>query len=216
MFSSVFNESIIKRAQNKNLIEINVHNIREFTDDKHKTVDDKPYGGGCGMLMKVEPIVRCIEAVKAKNRKSKVILTSASGEKLTHTKVVSLSALEGVIIVCGRYEGVDERVKYYVDEEISIGDFVLTGGEIAAMAIVDSTSRQIPGVLGSLESLFDSYSNDLLEYPQYTSPRVFRGHPVPDVLVSGNHEAIKRWRTEQSVEKTKLIRPDLFRKLDEH
>lgn len=212
MFSGPFSESIIKNAVEKGLVEIELHTIRDFAFDKHRVTDDYPYGGGAGMVMKVEPLTACLESVKAARPLSKVILTTPGGSPLTQSLVKELAAEDGLIIICGRYEGVDERVReLFVDMEISIGDFVLTGGEPAAVVLVDAVSRLIPGVLGSCESaLDDSFCNGLLEYPQYTRPPEFRGLSVPPVLLSGNHLEIKRWRRRESLRRTFLARPELL------
>jgi len=212
MFSGPFDESIIRRAREKQLIDIVLHNIRDFATDRHQTADDAPYGGGAGMVMKVEPLAACIEAVKTLSPTSTVVMTSPQGRRLTHKVAMELALREGLIIVCGRYEGIDERIRdLYVEDDISLGDYVLSGGEIAAMALVDSVTRLVPGVLGSDESAeMDSFCDGLLEYPQYTRPPEFRGLTVPDVLLSGNHELIRKWRRGQSLRKTRLLRPDLL------
>jgi tRNA (guanine37-N1)-methyltransferase len=212
MFDGPFSESIIKRAVGKGLLEICLHNIRDYAVDKHKTADDYPYGGGAGMVMKVEPLAACIEAVKPVGRNAKVILTTPRGRPFNQQTARELSEEDALVIVCGRYEGVDERIKeLFVDYEISIGDYVLTGGELAAMVIVDSVTRLIPGVLGSEDSVVvDSFTDELLEYPQYTRPPEFRGLTVPQVLLSGNHGEIARWRRCQSLKKTFETRPDLL------
>lgn len=212
MFCGPFDESIIKRGRDRQLIEIAIHNIRDWAEDRHQTADDAPYGGGAGMVMKAEPLVACIDAVKSRNPESTIVLTSPQGRRLTHRVASELAQREGLIIVCGRYEGIDERVRELViEDDISIGDFVLTGGEIAAMAIVDAVSRFIPGVLGSGESAeTDSFCDGTLEYPQYTRPPVFRGIPVPEILLSGNHDLIRRWRRKESLRKTRELRPDLL------
>jgi tRNA (guanine37-N1)-methyltransferase len=212
MFSGPFSESIIKNAVDKGLVEISLHTIRDFACDKHRVTDDYPYGGGAGMVMKVEPLTACLESVKVARPLSKVILTTPGGRPLNQSLAQELAAEEGLIIICGRYEGVDERVReMFVDMEVSIGDFVLTGGEPAAIVLVDAVSRLIPGVLGSSESaLDDSFCNGLLEYPQYTRPPEFRGLPVPSVLLSGNHSEIKRWRRRESLRRTFLMRPELL------
>lgn len=212
MFTGPFTESIIKKAVEKGLIEIALHNIRDFAFDKHRVTDDYPYGGGAGMVMKVDPLTACIESVKAVRPLSKVILTTPGGRPLSQSLVQELACEDGLIIICGRYEGVDERVReIFVDLEISIGDFVLTGGEPAAVVLVDAVSRLIPGVLGSCESaLDDSFGNGLLEYPQYTRPPEFRGATVPLVLLSGNHLEIERWRRRESLRRTFLMRPELL------
>ncbi len=216
IFSSYFNESIIKRAQQKKLIKIKIHNLRQWSKDKHKSVDDAPYGGGPGMVMMVEPIFKAVSALKkrqgkdnvqgrknSKKRKTRVILFSAKGKQFTQADARRLAKYDQIIMICGRYEGVDERVAEYIaDEEISVGSFVLTGGEIPAMILVDAVSRMIPGVLGKKESLIqESFSEKgYLEYPQYTRPEEFHGWKVPSVLLSGNHKAIKDWREKQSKE----------------
>jgi len=212
MFTGPFTESIIKKAVEKGLVDIALHNIRDFAFDKHRVTDDYPYGGGAGMVMKVEPLTACIESVKAARPLSKVILTTPGGRPLSQSLVQELAGEDGLIIICGRYEGVDERVReIFVDMEISIGDFVLTGGEPAAVVLVDAVSRLIPGVLGSCESaLDDSFGNGLLEYPQYTRPPEFRGAMVPSVLLSGNHLEIERWRRRESLRRTFLMRPELL------
>ncbi|MBC7961904.1 MAG: tRNA (guanosine(37)-N1)-methyltransferase TrmD [Steroidobacteraceae bacterium] len=212
MFSGPFDESIIKRAKDKQLIDISLHNIRDYATDRHQTADDAPYGGGAGMVMKAEPLAACIESVKARQPNSTVVLTSPQGRPLTHRVASELAQKDGLIIVCGRYEGIDERIRtLYAEDDISLGDFVLSGGEIAAMAIVDATTRLIPGVLGSGESAdFDSFGDGLLEHPQYTRPPVFMGLEVPETLLSGNHELIRRWRRKESLRKTRLLRPDLL------
>ncbi len=198
IFNSYFKESLIGKAQGKGLIKIEAHNLRDFTVDKHKTVDDMPYGGGPGMIFKVEPIYRAVKKIKQKNKKTRVILFSAKGKKLTQNKIKKWAKLDQLILICGRYEGVDERVaKHIADEEISIGDYVLAGGEIPAMVVVEAVSRYIPGVLGKEESLEEeSFSGPCgkLEYPQYTRPENFQGWKVPSVLLSGDHKRIKKWR----------------------
>jgi len=203
IFGSYFNESILKRAQEKDLIEIKAHNLRDFTDDERRTVDDTPYGGGVGMVLKVEPIFKALEKVKSENngKKSRTILFSAKGKRYIQEDTRRLSKYDNLIMVCGRYEGVDERVmENLIDEEISIGDYVLTGGEIPAMIVVDSISRLFPGVLGNNESVQNESHNQegILEHPQYTKPEKFNGWKVPEVLLSGNHAEIEKWRIENS------------------
>lgn len=212
MFRGPFDESIIRRGQDKGLVQIALHQIRDYAFDKHHTVDDAPYGGGAGMLMKPEPLAECISAAKELNPEATVLLTTPQGRPLNQALAQDLSSMPGLIIICGRYEGVDERIRErYVHHEISIGDFVLSGGELAAMLIVDSITRLIPGVLGSDESVVtDSFSDGLLEYPQYTRPSDFRGMPVPEILLSGNHAEISRWRRQQALKRTALKRPDLL------
>lgn len=212
MFSGPFDESIIKRAREKQLIDISLHNIRDYASDRHQTADDAPYGGGAGMIMKAEPLSACIKAVKQQRPDSTVVLTSPQGRPLTHRVASELSKKPGLIIVCGRYEGIDERIRtLYAEDDISLGDFILSGGEIASMAIVDATTRLIPGVLGSGESAeYDSFGDGLLEYPQYTRPPLFNGLDVPETLLSGNHELIRKWRRKESLRKTRQLRPDLL------
>jgi len=214
LFSSPFQESILGKAIAKGLIEIRVINIRDFSLNPHREVDDAPYGGGAGMVMKVEPIARAIEWIKSENSSAWTIYLTPQGETLNQEIARELSTRSHLVLLCGRYEGVDERVReLFVDQEISIGDYVLTGGEFAAMVLVDVVSRLLPGVLGSDRSaLEDSFSQSLLEYPQYTRPANFRGHLVPEILLSGNHSAISRWRRKEALKRTYLRRPDLLEK----
>lgn len=208
----ILNESILKRAQDKKKVQIAVHDLRNYTEDKHKKVDDKPFGGGPGMLLSPQPIFDAVKKIKGR-KKAYVILTCPTGNKLTQNKLHELKKHQNIIIICGHYEGVDERVREkLVDESISIGDYVLTGGEIPALVLVDAITRLIPGVLGKDESVKnESFEADLLEYPQYTRPANFRGIKVPDVLLSGHHKEIEEWRLQQSRRKTKKIRPDLIK-----
>ncbi len=216
MFESPLKESILDRAINREQIKITIRNIRDFAEGRHRVVDDTPYGGGGGMVMKPEPIVRAIESIKKPYPFARVILLTPQGALLDHDQVCRLAEFPHLVLVCGRYEGVDERVRLgFVDEEISIGDYVLTGGELAAMVIIDAVSRQIEGVLGNeAAARNDSFSDGLLEYPQYTKPRKFRGLHVPEILISGNHQEINRWRRRESIRKTWLRRPDLLAHLD--
>ena len=208
MFKSL-DESIIGRAKGKELIEINLINIRDFSKDKHKKVDDTPYGGGAGMVMKPDVVYDAYSSLEDKN--ARVIYLSPQGNVLNQEKVKELSKENHLILLCGHYEGIDQRVlDEIVDEEISIGDYVLTGGELPAMVLIDSVSRYIEGVLNEESIKEESFSNKLLEYPQYTRPEEFRGIRVPEVLVSGHHENIKKWRNEKSLEITKQKRPDLL------
>lgn len=213
IFSSPFKESIIKRAIEKEVVKINVYDLRDFTSDKHRITDDYPYGGGAGMIMKPEPLAEAIEKINKKSL-SRVILMTPQGRRFTQAKASELSQENKITIVCGRYEGIDERVRtHFIDDEISIGDYILTGGEIPAMVLIDSIIRLIPGVLGDETSAEeDSFSSDLLEYPQYTRPSNFRGYMVPEVLLSGNHEKIKKWRRRESLKRTLDRRPDLLKK----
>lgn len=214
MFSSPFQESILAKAIEKGLIEVRTINIRDFALNKHQVVDDAPYGGGQGMVLKVEPIARAIEQLKSEDPSAWTIYLTPEGKPLNQQQLRSLSARSHLILLCGRYEGVDERVReLFVDEEISIGDYVLTGGELAAMVLIDAVSRLLPGVLGSDRSAEeDSFNGSLLEYPQYTRPANFRGHEVPEVLLSGNHQAISLWRRREAIRRTYRRRPDLLSK----
>jgi len=212
MFSSPFQESILAKAIEKGLIVVRTVNIRDFALDRHQVVDDAPYGGGQGMVMKVEPIARAIEKVKLENPSAWTIYLTPEGKPLDQEIIKGLAFRPHLILLCGRYEGVDERVRQlFVDEEISIGDYVLTGGELAAMVLIDAVSRLVPGVLGSDKSAEeDSFFGSLLEYPQYTRPASFRSHEVPEVLLSGNHQAISLWRRTEALRRTWLRRPDLL------
>lgn len=203
-------ESILKRAQENNVIEINLINIRDFSKNKHKKVDDYPYGGGAGMLIRPDVVYDAYQSIENKNT-AKVIYLSPQGKVLTQNKVKELSKEENLILLCGHYEGIDERVlEKIVDEEISIGDYVLTGGEIPAMVLIDSVSRYVEGVISAESTNEESFSNGLLEYPQYTRPEVFLNKKVPDVLLSGHHSNIENWRKEQSIKNTKNKRPELL------
>lgn len=211
MFSSPLDESILKRASDEGLIDVALHNIRDYARDKHHTVDDTPYGGGSGMVMMAQPVVDAIETVK--KEETKVIFLSPAGRPFNQKLAAELSTLNHIVLICGRYEGIDERIDDHIDDVISIGDFVMTGGEIAALAIIDSVTRLLPGALGCENSTVEeSFSWDLLEYPQYTKPRSFRGRDVPEVLLSGNHEAIRLWRRKEALRRTLAIRPDLIDK----
>ena len=215
MFAGVFGESIIKRAVDKNILEIRFTQLRDFAFDKHKQVDDSPFGGGAGMVLKPEPVYRAVRDVLNKsdvNISRKVIITDPSGEVFTQTKAKELAALDQIIFICGHYEGFDARIYDLADELISIGDYVLTGGELPAMVIVDAMARMLPNVLGSAESATtDSFFDGILGYPQYTRPREFEGKLVPEVLLSGNHAEIKKWREAQALNLTRTRRPDLIK-----
>lgn len=213
MFTPVFNDSIIKRAQEKKKVKILVHDLRDYTDDKHNKVDDRPFGGGPGMLMTPQPIFDAVKKIKGR-RQAKIILMCPTGKTLTQGKAKALAKVKNIIIICPHYEGVDDRVRtHLVTECVSIGDYILTGGEIPAMVFVDSIIRLIPGVLGKSESLdFESFDDNLLEYPQFTRPQNFRGIEVPNVLLSGNHKDVNTWRKAQSEARTKKLRPDLLLK----
>lgn len=218
MFSGPFAESIVKRAMDRNLISIIIHNLRDWGSGKHRVVDDYPFGGGTGMVMKPEPIFEAIEAIKAEGARpsAPVILLTPQGRVFNQRTAAELAALDQLILICGHYEGIDERVREHLaTDEISIGDYVLTGGELAAMVVVDAVVRQLPGVLGSEESAKDdSHTSGLLEYPQYTRPQTYRGWEVPQVLLSGNHAQIATWRREQSILRTLGRRPELLEKAD--
>ncbi len=246
MLEPFFNESILKRAQEKGIITIDLINLRDFAIDKHGTVDDRPYGGGAGMVIRVDVVYRAIQSLKTSNLKNKqvkrkIVLTSAKGKRFDQKKAKEYATLDQLVLICGHYEGIDERVREFVDEEVSIGDFVLTGGELAAAVIVDSVSRLVPGVLGKDESAkeesFSEYDIDevieavgenklllklkekgvkkvrLLEYPQYTRPEEYLGLRVPQVLLSGDHKKIRMWRLKKAFEETVKLRPDIFNKL---
>jgi len=202
--------SILKRAIEKGIVTIRAVNIRDFATDKHRMTDDTPYGGGPGMVMKPEPVVSAIDFAKGE-RPGRVILLSPQGERFTQAKARSLSAEDHLILVCGRYEGIDERIRAFVDEEISIGDYVLTGGELPAFVVIDAVVRLLPGVLGNEASTDEeSFAQGLLEYPQYTRPPVFRNLPVPEVLLSGHHKKIEQWRREMALQRTKKRHPELY------
>ncbi|MEO1939041.1 tRNA (guanosine(37)-N1)-methyltransferase TrmD [Candidatus Thioglobus sp.] len=212
MFSAIKEEGVIARGIKKSLLSINTWQLRDFSNNKHRNIDDAPYGGGAGMVMQVKPIRDCINKIKQDNPKTKVIYLSPQGEQLTHNLAKELSELDSLTLLCGRYEGIDERViKHDVDMEVSIGDYVISGGELGAMVLIDAVSRQIPDVLGNQESLNDSFANGLLDYPHYTRPEVIDGQSVPEVLLSGHQANIDVWRSEQSVKKTREKREDLLK-----
>lgn len=214
MFKGPFSESILNRAQEKGLVKINLIDLRDFTSDKHKTVDDYSYGGGPGMLLKPQPIWDAVEVIK-KTKSSfplKIIITSAQGKIFNQEMAKDLSKEKRLLIICGRYEGIDERIPQLLDaEEVSIGNFVVSGGELPAMLMVDVISRMIPGVLGKEESMVnDSFYNEYLDYPHYTRPSEFNGFKVPEILLSGNHKVIEKWRRKQSLLRTLIRRPEIF------
>ena len=217
MFVCVLGESILKRAQAKGLLEIKVHNLREWTSDSHRTADDKPFGGGPGMVMKVEPVYLALRQLKSKRSKAKgqrprIILLTPQGKKLNQSIVKKLTREKRLILICGHYEGVDERIRAFADEEISIGDYILTCGEIPALVLIDAVARMIPGVLGDADSIkSESFENGLLEYPQYTRPADFLGMKVPEVLISGDHKKIEAWRKKEALKRTLERRPDLIK-----
>lgn len=209
MIEAVINSSITKRIIEKELVQVRVHDFREYSLNKHKKVDDTVYGGGAGMLLTLQPIVDCLKSIEGYKNAHKIITTPA-GSIYNQVKAKELSQKDHIVIICGHYEGFDERILNYIDEEISIGEYVLTGGEIAAMAIIDSVSRLIPGAISDLSTVEESFSDGLLEYPQYTKPPVFDGYEVPEVLLSGNHQKIAEYRRYMSLKKTYLKRPDLI------
>ena len=216
ILTAYLNESILKRAREKKLLDVRLVNIRDFTSDVHRTVDDYPFGGGAGMVFKPEPIFRAMDHLNEDGEARKVILLSPQGAPFDQGKAESFSReTKRLTFICGRYEGIDERVKNLVDEEVSIGDYVMTGGELAALVIIDAVTRLVPGAVGDEKSVEDeSFSSGLLEYPQYTRPREFRGMKVPDVLLSGNHEEIRQWRRKQALRTTMKVRPDLLELMD--
>ena len=217
MFTGVFGESIIKRAVDKNILQVRFTQLRDFAFDKHRQVDDSPFGGGAGMVLKPEPVYRAVRDVlknSDENLSRRIIITDPGGKVFTQDKAKELATLDQIIFVCGHYEGFDARIYDLADELISIGDYVLTGGELPAMVIVDAVARMLPDVLGSAESATtDSFFDGLLGYPQYTRPRDFEGKTVPDVLLSGNHAEIKKWREAQALNLTRTRRPDLIKLL---
>ncbi len=224
MFASVLGESMLKRARNKGLLKVSIHDLRDWTFDNHRTADDKPFGGGPGMVMKVEPVYLALkelgglrlrakgEGLRAKGRGLRVILLTPQGKKLDQKLAKSLAKEKRVVLICGHYEGVDERVRALADDEISIGDYILTCGEIPALVLIDCVTRLLPGVLGAKDSLnSESFENGLLEYPQYTRPADFHGMDVPQVLLSGDHKRIEAWRKEEALKRTRARRPDLLK-----
>lgn len=216
MFKSPLDSSILKRAQNSGTIKFNFLNIRDFATDRHKSVDDRPYGGGAGMVMRIDVLYRALMAAlkQTESEKNLTVLLDPRGSKFNQKTAVKLTSYSHIILVCGHYEGIDERFRKYVDMSISVGDYVLTGGELPAMVVIDTVSRLVPGVVGKNESIMsESFSGSMkLEYPQYTRPEVFRGQKVPKVLISGHHAKIEVWREEKSAQMTKKLRPDLLKK----
>ena len=212
MFTGPLDESILRRARQSGRLDLRIHNLRDWTHDKHRTVDDRPFGGGPGMLLKPEPIFEAVESLRTEN--SRVILLSPAGRLFRQEIARELAKESHLILICGSYEGVDERVRtHLIDDELSIGDYVLTSGALPAMVIIDAVTRLLPGVLGDEQSAEEeSFSNGLLEYPQYTRPAEYRGMRVPEILLSGNHEEIAKWRLQQAIERTRQRRPDLYEK----
>lgn len=213
MFASPLDYSVLKKARDKGLIEIKLHNIRDWTRDKHKITDDEPYGSGCGMVMKVEPVERALVEIKKPEMNPLVVLMTPQGEVFGQEIADEMAKEKQIILICGRYEGVDERIRQHlIDKEISIGDYILTGGELAALVFIDAVSRLVPGVLGNAQSIEgESFARGLLEYPQYTRPADYKGWKVPEVLLSGNHAQIEQWRKMQSLKRTYKRRPDLLK-----
>ncbi len=218
LFRGPLTESMLKRAREKKLVTIRVHDLRKYTHDRHHTIDDTPYGGGAGMVLKPEPIFECIETLKSKREYGDIIYVTADGEQLTQKIANDLSLKENLLILCGHYKGIDERVREtLITREISIGDYVLTGGELAAMVVIDAVVRLLPGVLGDGESMLtDSFQDNLVDCPQYTKPAVFRSMAVPDVLLSGNHREIGQWRQKRRVERTGVRRKNLLSYIKEN
>jgi len=215
MFPGYMSQSLLNKAIENGIVEVHVHNMRDWSTDKHNKIDDRPYGGGPGMILSVEPVIRCVEAVqKMTDDPGQVIMMTPQGERLCQPTVERLATNSRMILLCGRYEGFDQRVIDILDPlELSIGDYILNGGEVAAMVVVDSLVRMVPGVLGDEQSSWDdsfSRGNRMLEYPQYTRPQTFEGHEVPEILLSGNHKKIEQWRKAQSLAKTKMRRQDLL------
>ena len=217
MMSMFFEESILKRAQNKGIVEVVFHDLHDYSLTRYGSVDDYPYGGGAGMVMAVEPLANCIEGLKAPRTYDQIIYTAPHGEMLTQPMANTLSLQQNLMILCGHYKGVDERIReHFITKEISIGDYVLTGGELAAAVICDTVVRLIPGVIGDEQSaLGDSFQDGLLAPPEYTRPPEFRGWRVPDILLSGNHAKIEQWRYEQALQRTQERRPDLIKAISE-
>ena len=212
-FASPFSQSMLQRAQSQGAVEFRVLNLRDFTLDRHRVVDDRPFGGGPGMVLKIEPLVRAIRAVREQDPEVRVILLSPRGLLFTQEKARELAEIKHLLLICGHYEGVDDRLRFFVDTELSIGDYILTGGEIPALAVVDAVTRLLPGVLGGEGAVEEeSFETGLLEYPHYTRPRDFEGHEAPEILLSGDHQRIARWRRQEALRRTAEQRPDLLEK----
>lgn len=216
MFESVLGESMLKRAQAKGLLKVSIHNLRDWTSDNHRTADDKPFGGGPGMVMKVEPVYKALKELKVLRPTKagiRVILLTPQGKKLEQREVKRIAKYKRLVLICGHYEGVDERIRGLVDEEISIGDYILTCGELPAMVLIDAATRLIPGVLGhSGSAASESFEDGLLEYPQYTRPSEYMGMKVPEVVLSGDHKKIEKWRKAESLKRTSERRPDMLKR----
>ena len=214
MFNEVFNSSIIKRAKDLERVTINIHNFRDFSNDLHHKVDDTPYGGGCGMVLACQPIFDCVDSLRRED--TKVILLTPDGIPYKQKMAYEFAGCKHLILICGHYEGFDERIRSICDFEVSIGDFVLTGGELASMVLVDSIVRLLPGVIEEESHMNESFNNNLLDYPVYTKPRVFRGMEVPEVLLSGDHKKIAEYRKSESLKRTQIRRPDLLESRDDN
>lgn len=212
MFDGFMNTSIIKKARLKELVQMEAVDIREFTDDRHRRVDEYPFGGGQGMIMKCQPVLDCVDSLRTEN--SRVLLMGPTGRRFDQAMAHELVQEQHLILLCGHYEGLDARIREFVDDEVSIGDYVLTGGEIAAMVISDAVTRLVDGVITEQSHLDESFENGLLEYPQYTRPADYKGHRVPEVLLSGHHENVAKWRREQAIVRTLKNRPDLLKEAD--
>ncbi len=212
MFNIIKDEGVVARAIKKSYLSVYIWQLRDFSNNKYRNIDDKPYGGGGGMVMQVKPIRDCIQKIKQSSPKTKIIYLSPQGQPLKHKLTKELSMFDAITLLCGRYEGVDERIiNHDIDMEISIGDYIISGGELAAMVLIDTVSRQIPNVLGNIDSLNDSFTNNLLDYPNYTRPKIIDNQKVPEVLLSGHQANINTWRIEQSIKKTKKKRNDLLK-----
>ncbi|MBI4643529.1 MAG: tRNA (guanosine(37)-N1)-methyltransferase TrmD [Deltaproteobacteria bacterium] len=212
-FNSPLSQSMLQRAQSQGAVEFRVLNLRDFTFDRHRVVDDRPFGGGPGMVLKIEPLVQAIRAVREQDPEVRVILLSPQGFLFSQDKARELAGQKHLLLICGHYEGVDERIHFYIDEELSIGDYILTGGEIPALVVVDAVTRLLPGVLGGEGAVEEeSFQTGLLEYPHYTRPRDFEGHEAPEILLSGDHQRVARWRRQEALRRTAKARPDLLEK----
>lgn len=214
-FTSPLGQSMLRRAQDQGAVAFRVINLRDFTTDRHQVTDDRPFGGGPGMVLKIEPLAAAIRAARAEDPAAHVVFLSPQGPLFSQEKARELAGRPHLLLICGHYEGVDDRLRYYIDEEVSIGDYILTGGEIPALVLADAVTRLLPGVLGGEGAVEEeSFQTGLLEYPHYTRPRVFEGHEVPETLLSGDHGRIARWRREQALRRTSRLRPDLLDKAE--
>jgi tRNA (guanine37-N1)-methyltransferase len=213
-FASPLSQSMLKRAQDQGALRVHVLNLRDYTEDRHQVADDRPFGGGPGMVMKIEPLVKAIRTVRAEDPATRVLLMSPAGEVFSQDRARELAGLSHLLLICGHYEGVDDRIRYYIDGMLSMGDYILTGGEVAALAVVDAVTRLLPGVLGGEGATEEeSFEAGLLEYPHYTRPRVFEGREVPQILLEGDHGRVARWRRQEALRRTLDHRPDLLAKV---